>query len=110
MATRKVFAQIYNRYVKNVIVCEDYEMANYIARATYGNNAFAVECTQYRCDIDDLYYNNQFWKVKDGVESVIEPEPTEEQQIQLLTQQLSLANETITNLELAMVEMYEGMV
>ena len=47
MIVHQVYAMIYEEEVKNVFVCDNYEMANYLARATYGDDAFSVDCLQY---------------------------------------------------------------
>lgn len=79
-----MYAQIYEEQVKNIIVCDNYEMANYITRATYGDTAFAVDCTQYPCAIGHKYHNNAFWGVNTdtGEEVRISPLPTQEQEVQ----------------------------
>ena len=81
----EVFAQIHNGEVKNVIVCKNYELANWLARATYGQEAIAVDCLQYPCSPGEHYRDGIFYKVlEDGTEQVIEYVPTQEQQVQQL--------------------------
>ena len=60
MVVHQVFAHILDTQIKNVIVCDNYEVANQLARAIYGDNAIAVECTQYPCGIGDFYVDNTF--------------------------------------------------
>lgn len=85
MIVHQVFAQIHNGEVKNVIVCDNYELANWLARATYGLEAIAVDCLQYPCGPGDHYHNGVFYKVlEDGAEQKIEYVPTQEQQVQML--------------------------
>ena len=67
MFYHQIFAEILDNEVKNIMVCNNYEMANTLARNTYGNNAIAVECTYYACAIGDKYQNNKFYD-KDGNE------------------------------------------
>lgn len=55
-----IYAQILDKKVKNIIVCNDIEMANILARNTYGQDAIAVECTYWACAIGDKYENNKF--------------------------------------------------
>lgn len=55
-----IYAQILDKKVKNIIVCNDIEMANILARNTYGQDAIAVECTYWACQIGDTYENNKF--------------------------------------------------
>ena len=121
MIVHQIYAMIYNEEVKNVFVCDNYEMANYLSRATYGNDAFAVDCLQYPCQIGDKYSNNTFYK-SDGV-TLIEYRPTQEQQVEHLhientDLQLALANQyeenlalqdELTSTQLAITELFEGL-
>lgn len=103
MIVHQVFAQIFDEEVKNVIVCENYELANYIAKATYGGTAFAVDCLQYPCAIGDRYHNNAFYKVDSETQKEIPVNyvPTQEQQVQ----DLKAGNE---ELMLVMADMIGG--
>ena len=42
-------------------MCENYELANQLARSEYGNDAIGVECSQYLCGIGDFYTNGMFY-------------------------------------------------
>ena len=76
MVVHQVFAHILDTKIKNVIVCDNYEIANQLARATYGDSAIAVECTQYRCGIGDYFIDNVFYFAdKDDPEKVGEMVP-----------------------------------
>lgn len=119
MIVHQIFAQILEEEIKNIIVCDNYEMANYLARATYGDTAFAVDCLQYPCQIGDKYINNQFYK-ENGI-TPIKYVPTQEQQVEQLNRentylQLALTEQfeknldlqdEITNAQLALAELYE---
>lgn len=103
MIVHQVYAQIFEGEVKNIIVCDNYELANYLARATYGDDAYAVDCLQYPCGIGDTYHGNRFWKADPdtGEETQVKYVPTQEQQVQ----QLTTENE---ELMLAMSDMIGG--
>ena len=76
MVVHQVFAHILDTQIKNVIVCDNYEVANQLARAIYGQNAIAVECTQYPCGIGDFYIDNSFhYRDKDDPNKVGDPVP-----------------------------------
>ena len=76
MVVHQVFAHILDTQIKNVIVCDNYEVANQLARAIYGQNAIAVECTQYPCGIGDYYVDNSFhYRDKDDPSKVGDPVP-----------------------------------
>ena len=95
MAVHQVYAQISEETVQNIIVCHDYEMANYLTRSCYGNEAFAVDCLQYPCGIGDKYRDGTFYRVsEEGNETPVEYVPTQEQQVALLTERLEEAELT----------------
>ena len=102
MIVHQIFAEIYEETVQNIMVCDNYELANYISRCTYGDEAFAVDCLQYPCSIGDKYHDNRFWHInEDGEETAVAYVPTEEQEVQIL----KADNEEIT---LAVAEMLGG--
>lgn len=86
MAVHQVYAQIYQGIVQNVIVCTDFEMANYLARAIYGDEAFSINCSKIPCGPGDLYRDGLFYKVlEDGTERLIGSAPSLEDQISELS-------------------------
>lgn len=85
MYYQRIFAQIYEDTVQNRIVCDDYEMANYLARCTYGETAFAVECNQYRVNVGDKYIGGIFY-LSDG-ETIAAYIPSEEEEVNRLTEE-----------------------
>lgn len=102
MIVHQIFAQISKGTVQNIMVCDNYEMANYITRCTYGEEAFAVDCLQYPCGIGDKYYDGRFWRVDEtGIEKEISYVSTAEEQVQILKEE----NEEMT---LAMAELMGG--
>lgn len=94
MIVHQVYAQIYEDKVKNIIVCDNYEMANWLSTATYGNKAFAVDCVQYPCEIGNGYRDNKFYRVDDvGLEHEIERVPTLDQQVKQLALERDVIDE-----------------
>ncbi|MFT4107751.1 MAG: hypothetical protein QM657_18515 [Lacrimispora sp.] len=90
MIVHQVFAQIYDGEIKNIIVCDNYEMANWLTRASHGDEAFAVDCLQYPCGIGDRYHDGEFYRVnKDGAEEAIQYIPTAEQMVPVLSAQIA---------------------
>ena len=84
------------------MVCDNYEMANYLARCSYGEDAFAVDCLQYPCGIGDKYVDSTFYHMNNEGDFIpIEYVPTQEQQVNALENQL-------TDTQLALVEVYES--
>lgn len=93
MIVHEVFAQINNGKVENIVVCDNYPLANHLAKCIYGEDAFAVDCLQYACMIGDLYHDNTFWRINEnGEEEQIPYTPTDTQEIQ----SLKLENEDLT--------------
>lgn len=102
MIVHEVFAQIFEGEVKNIMVCDNYPMADYLTKCTYGPGAFAVDCLQYPCSIGDRYHDGSFWGVSDtGEETMIGYVPTQEQQVQQLQAEKN-------ELTLALAEMIGG--
>jgi len=90
MIVHQVFAQIFDEKVQNVIVCDNYEMANWITRASYGDTAFAVDCLCYPCQPGNGYRNNSFYRIdEDGTECAIEAVASTEQEVANLNAQVA---------------------
>lgn len=109
--------------VQCVSTFNNYEDANRITRAVYGDDAIAVDCLQYPCGLGDTFRDNRFWRIQeDGTEKEIEYVPTAEQQVvtlnrQLLETELALVEqyetnlalqEEVTNTQIAIAEFYEA--
>lgn len=56
------FALIANGKIKNIVVCDDYDIANKISQHTYGQNAIAVDVSQYNLQASDTYENGKFYR------------------------------------------------
>lgn len=82
MTAHEVYAHILGEDVMNVVVADNYTDADLVAKAVYGDEAFAVDCRQYPCGIGDKYINGVFYQ-RDGV-TPIEYIPTQEQQVETL--------------------------
>lgn len=83
MIVHQVFAIVHEEIVQNIIVCDNYELANQLARGTYGNEAIAVDCLQYRCFKDCKYKDGKFYDLEDKEIPYV---PTQEQQVATLQQ------------------------
>lgn len=81
MWCNQIFSLISEERIKNIIVCDNYEIANQIARLHYGNEAMAVDTTHYPVSIGNKYIDETFIN-DDGI--IIERNPTEQEEIQLL--------------------------
>jgi hypothetical protein len=99
MIVNRIFAQILDNYIKNIIVCDNYELANQLARMAYGDNAVAYECTQYPVSIGDKYIDGVFY-FKDGITPVPKVNTAEEDIVEaraeLATTKEQLNQTTIT--------------
>ena len=69
MYVKQTFAIVLSEIVKQDIVCDNYELANQLARNVYGEDAIAVESTQYPISVGDKYIDGYFY-FKDGVTRV----------------------------------------
>ncbi len=91
------FALIYESEVKNVFICENYELANQLARASYGDKAFSIETTRYSSSIGDKYENGIFYRnLEDGTLEEVEYIPTEKDNIAELQSKLVQSQLVIT--------------
>lgn len=123
MNNRQTYAMILGEKVLNISLFANYEDANRITRAVYGDAAFAVNCDQYACEEGDLYHDNIFWQLEEsGDEKEIPYIPTSEQQIHILNQQITDTESTlikqfelnqeskknITDLQLIIAEIFEN--
>lgn len=61
MYVKQTFAIVKDSTVVNDIVCDNYELANQLARSIYGEDAIAVESTQYPISIGDNYADGVFY-------------------------------------------------
>ena len=59
-----------------------------------GNEAFAVESTQYKCNIGDLFENNTFYYLTENGEKIkCDYIPTPEQEIEVLKNEIEIMTE-----------------
>ena len=65
--------------IENIIVADNYTIANNIAQATYGIGAIAIETTRIPVAIGDLYKDGIYYK-SESMEEIL-PNPSEEEQI-----------------------------
>ena len=98
--------------VQNIAMFENYEDANRITRAVYGDHAFAAE---YRYVVRpggiDCFHDGRFWYVKDdGTETEAEYIPTEQDKINALQKENAQLKADSNDLILAMAEMIGGKV
>lgn len=107
MVAHGVYAQIFDETVQNIMVCDDYELANLITRASYGDDGFAVDCLQYPCAIGDRYRDGKFFRVVEGEEIPIPYIPTQEEQVAALNGENTSLKGQVTDLQLALTEQYE---
>lgn len=111
-----IFALISNEEIKNVCV-GTYPDCNDVAHNLYGEEAFAIEVTQYPVQEGDKYEENEFRRYKeDGTYEVIEYVPTDAQDIATLkdTQTTTSTEVTqnttdITDIQVAIAELYESL-
>lgn len=112
MIAQRIWAFIKDNEVKNTIICENYPLADQLAKNTLGADAFAVEITQIPAGIGDSYVNGVF---KDDEGEEIEPLPTQEEEVTALrsdnmkfkTQNESL-EQSIAELTMALTMMMGG--
>ncbi len=60
MWCNQIFSLIHEDEIQNIIVADNYEVANLLARMQYGDDAYAVDTTQYPVSIGDRHINGIF--------------------------------------------------
>lgn len=70
MWCNQIFSLVTNEVIENIIVCDNYENANQIARTLYGEESYAVDTTQYPLGIGYKCVNGVFY-TPDGKEEVV---------------------------------------
>lgn len=96
--------------VQNIAMFTDYENANRITRAVYGDQAFAAE---YRYAVRpggvDRFHDSRFWRVEeDGTETEAEYIPTEQDKISALQLENAQLKTESNELILALAEVIGG--
>lgn len=100
MIVHQTYALIYNEKVENIFICEDYELANQLARAAYGDSAIAVDCLQYPCGIGDSYIDGIFYHTNENNENTpVEYIPTETQALDILKSEFDTMSEYMVELD-----------
>ena len=62
MYYQRVWGQIDTQgIIRNIIVCDNYEEANYLTRCSYGEGSFAVEINNWQTNIGDTYKQGIFY-------------------------------------------------
>lgn len=99
-----------NGTVQNIAMFENYEDANRITRAVYGNQAFAAE---YRYAVRpggvDRFHDGRFWTVSEnGAETEAEYIPSDQDKINMLQAENEQLKKESNELTLAMAELIGG--
>ena len=87
--------------IMNIIVCDNYEVASQIARATLGEDAIAIDTTLYPVAIGDTYHDDNFYN---QAGEVIPRNPTEAEEIQKLKTTIARQSATISTLETTLAD------
>lgn len=103
---QRVWAQIDpDGIVQNRIVCDDYEMANYLAKCTYGENAQSVQINNWAVTEGDIYKDNVFY-APDG-ETKRDYIPDTEEEVNRLKNVMESNTSDLTDTQMAITELYE---
>lgn len=86
----------------------EYDKANYVAKAIHGDDAYAVDVTYIPVEIDDEYDDGTFYRMVDGERVVVEPFLTESNRIDVLESNNTMTTDSINSIELALIELYES--
>lgn len=95
-----VFALIESNEIKNLAVGNYYDCSQ-AAMATYGEDAVAIDVTQFPVEIGDSYEDGKFYRMIGGVKTEITRVPTVEQQTAANTAAISVNSAAIDELIIA---------
>ena len=93
------YAMIFGDNVENIALFENYEDANRISKIVYGDDAFAVDITEWPVGPGYKYINDAFYE-SDG-ETLVSPIPSPQTQINNI-------GYTIDSMTLMMADMIGG--
>jgi hypothetical protein len=102
MWCNQIFSLIKDEVVQNIIVCDNYEVANQIARVQYGEDAIAVDTTQYPLSIGCKYIDNIFYE-EDG-ETVVERNLTADEEAAIAKAKAEALESQVAALNIAFAE------
>jgi hypothetical protein len=97
MWCNQIFSLIQEETIKNIIVADNYEIANQLARMQYGDEAYAVDTTQYPVGIGYKHIDGVFY---DEDEVAINQNPNESQNIALLQDKIQVLESSNIETEL----------
>ena len=62
MVIHRTFAQIVDTQIKNIIVIDDFFIAQQLTKASFGENSVAVDCSRYPVSVGDYFIDGVFYK------------------------------------------------
>lgn len=66
MVIHHTFAQIVGTQIKNIIVIDDFYIAQQLTRASFGDNSVAIECSRYPVSVGDYFIDGVFYKADEN--------------------------------------------
>lgn len=102
----EIFALIHSGVVANVVV-GTFADCDAVAKASYGNNAFAVEVTRIPVQSGDAYHDGVFERTENGETVIIEALPTEADSINTLNNLLDSMRLELDAVSLSVLDLVE---
>jgi hypothetical protein len=102
MWCNQIFSLIKDEVVQNIIVCDNYEVANQIARIQYGEDAVAIDTTHYPLSIGCKYINSIFLD-EDG-KTIIERSLTADEEATIAKAKAEALEGQVVALNIALAE------
>ncbi len=102
MWCNQIFSLINNNEIQNIIVCDNYEVANQIARIQFGESAVAIDTTHYPLNIGCKYINGIFLE-EDG-KTVIERSLTADEEAAIAKAKAEELESQVAALNIAFAE------
>ncbi|WP_195416527.1 hypothetical protein [Enterocloster citroniae] len=105
MIAHEVYALIYDEMVQSVCVAYSYEDANRVARAVYGDDAFAIDCLYCPCQEGDTYIDGSFYAPDGTVRPWL---PTQEQHLAQMQTECELLRQENQEMTMVLADMIGG--
>lgn len=102
----EIFALIHNGVVANVVV-GTFADCDAVAKASYGNNAFAIEVTRIPVRSGDAYHDGVFERTENGETFTIEALPTEADNINTLNNLINTMRLELDAVSLSVLDLVE---
>ncbi|WP_051685544.1 hypothetical protein [Clostridium sp. KNHs205] len=102
MWCNQIFSLIKDEVVQNIVVCDNFEIANQLARFHYGDDAIAIDTTHFPISIGSMYVDGKFYK--EDRETLVERNPTADEEVAIAKARVEELESQVATLNIAFAE------